>query len=254
MNILIVEDEIRAAQQVKNMLEHNFSDAHILEIIESVEDGVEWLANNTSPDLILMDIQLADGLSFEIFQKVKVEAPVIFTTAYDQYSIKAFKVNSIDYLLKPIQEDDLKFAIKKYKNLFAQKSSPIVDRLTIEKLINNLTEDKFRQRFVVKEGNSMTFVQVEDIAFFYSEDGISFLMTLHGKRYIVDMTIDAIEKDLSVRDFHRINRGQIVNIKSIEKIHPYFNHRLKLEIRGNKNHEFIVSRNRTSEFKGWVNS
>lgn len=253
MDILIIEDEIRAAQQLTTMLRNIAPALNILEVVESVEDSVSWFKNQKHPDLVFMDIQLADGLSFEIFQQVEIEAPVIFVTAFDQYSIKAFKVNSIDYLLKPIQEKDLHVAMDKYRKLYDQPSPVPLDALTIEKLINNLAIDKSRKRFIVKEGASMTFVQIEDIAYFYSEEGISFLVTQQNKRYIVDMPLDAIEKDISAQDFARINRGQIIHIRSIQKIHPYFNHRLKLEVKGNTKLEFIVSRNRASAFKAWVN-
>ena len=254
MNILIIEDEIRAAQQLQIMLKTSYPNFNILDTLESVEDSVEWLHNNTPPNLILMDIQLADGLSFDIFQKVKVDAPVIFTTAYDQYSIKAFKVNSVDYLLKPIQENDLKIAITKFQKLHSQNSASNIDTLTLEKLITNLVVKPSRKRFMVKDGGAMTFVSINDVAYFYSEDGISFLVKKNNKRFIVEMTLDAIEKDISSKDFFRINRGQIVAIQSVEKIHPYFNHRLKLDILGNTKLDFVVSRNRTSDFKTWVNT
>ena len=254
MKILIIEDEIRAAQQLQTMLKAYGSEYHILGILESVEDSVEWLQNNAPPDLILMDIQLADGLSFEIFQKIKIEVPVIFTTAYDEYSIKAFKVNSVDYLLKPIQKKDLDNALEKYKKLFAQSSTLGIDASTLEKLVSNLIVEPTRKRFMVKDGASMVFVMIEDIAYFYSEDGVSFLVKKNNKRYLIDMILDAIEKDVSASDFFRINRAQIVGIHAIQKIHPYFNHRLKLDILGNSKLDFIVSRNRTSDFKKWVNT
>ncbi len=254
MNILIIEDEIRAAQQLQIMLKNNYPNFNILGTLESVEDSVEWLNNNTPPNLILMDIQLADGLSFEIFQQINIEVPVIFTTAYDQYSIKAFKVNSVDYLLKPIQENEFKSAIEKYQKLYTQNTSSNIDALTLEKLITNLVVEPARKRFMVKDGGAMIFVSMEEVAYFYSEDGISFLVKKNNKRYIVEMTLDAIEKDISPSNFFRINRGQIVGIESVEKIHPYFNHRLKLDISGNSKLEFVVSRNRTSEFKAWVNT
>ncbi|MFT6319477.1 MAG: DNA-binding LytR/AlgR family response regulator [Granulosicoccus sp.] len=254
MKILIIEDEIRAAQQLQIMLKNNYPNFTILDTLESVEDSVAWLNNNTPPNLILMDIQLADGLSFEIFQQVNIEVPVIFTTAYDQYSIKAFKVNSVDYLLKPIQENELKSAIEKYQRLYTQNTSSNIDTNTLEKLITNLVAEPARKRFMVKNGGAMTFVSMEEVAYFYSEDGISFLVKKNNKRYILEMTLDAIEKDISRSNFFRINRSQIVGIESVEKIHPYFNHRLKLDISGNSKLEFVVSRNRTSEFKAWVNT
>lgn len=254
MRVLIIEDEIRASQQLQIMLQGLNPEIDILDTLESIEDSIQWLKENKPPELIFMDIQLADGLSFEIFQKIEIVTPVIFTTAFDQYSIKAFKVNSIDYLLKPIQENDLQAALNKFQAIYNTNQSATLDPLTIEMLINNLSTDKSRQRFIVKEGNSMSFVQTEDIAFFYSEDGLSFLVTHHDKRYILDMTLDAIEKDISSLQFNRINRGQIVNIEAIKKIFPYFNHRLKLELNNTLfKQEFIVSRNRTSDFKNWVN-
>ena len=254
MKILIIEDEIRAAQQLQSLLKKNFPEMKILETLESVEDSVDWFKNNSNPDLILMDIQLADGLSFDIFHTVNIEAPIIFTTAYDQYSIKAFKVNSVDYLLKPIQENELKSAINKYQKLYAQNTPSNINASTLEKLISNLVVQPSRKRFMVKDGGAMTFVLIEDVAYFYSEDGISFLVKKNNKRFIVEMTLDAIEKDISAIDFFRINRGQIVGIESVEKIHPYFNHRLKLDILKNTKLDFVVSRNRTSEFKTWVDT
>ncbi|MEM6317088.1 MAG: LytTR family DNA-binding domain-containing protein [Bacteroidota bacterium] len=251
MRVLIIEDEIRAAKQLEAMLTNMFPKIEVVDILDSVEESVAWLQQHLHPDLMILDIQLADGLSFEILQQVEVEVPIIFTTAYDQYSIRAFKVNSIDYLLKPIQEEDLRIAIEKYLKLNKRDSSKL-DLLMVEKLINNLVTDKTRKRFVVKDGNSMSFVQVGDIQFFYSEDSISFLMTNTKKRYIVDMTLDTIEKDLNDHQFFRINRKQIVNINAIQRMHPYFNHRLKLDLSGHSQLEFIVSRKRLQSFKEWI--
>lgn len=253
MKILIIEDEIRAAQQLQSMLKENDPSVEILGTLDSVEDSIAWLKSNHLPDLLFMDIQLADGLSFEIFNSISIEAPIIFTTAYDQYSIKAFKVNSVDYLLKPLVEEDLRNALNKYRKLYETKTAQPIDALVLEKLVNNLSQEKGRKRFIVKEGNSMTFVQVEDVQYFYSEDGISFLMTKQNKRYIVDMTLEAIEKDLLAGAFFRINRHQIVSIDSINKMQPYFNNRLMLDIEGGKKMEFLVARKRVSDFRAWVN-
>jgi len=253
MKVLIIEDEIRASQQLSAVLKNNFTNVNILDTLESVEESINWFRSHSSPDLIFMDIQLADGLSFEIFESTTIDAPVIFTTAYDQYSIKAFKVNSIDYLLKPIVEKDLIFAVEKYEKLHRTGTNQQLDRLLIEKLTNNLSVDKTRKRFIVKEGASMTFVQIEDISFFYSEEGVSFLITQHNKRYIIDMTLEAIEKDISSNDFFRINRHQIISIPALQKINPYFNNRLSLELKGTSKQTFIVSRKRVSQFKQWVN-
>jgi len=253
MEVLIIEDETRASAQLKSLLAVHFPQVQILDIIESVEESVNWLQANKSPSLIFMDIQLADGLSFEIFESVDVQSPIIFTTAYDQYSIKAFKVNSVDYLLKPIIEKDLLTAVNKYQKLYAREEKPVLDVMTINKLINNLTEDKSRKRFIVKEGSSMTYVHVEDIAYFDSAEGITFLHTKTQKRYTLDMTLDVIEKDVNPDNFFRINRGQIIHVEAVSKIKPYFNNRLTLDVANFSKEEFIVSRGRSTEFKKWVN-
>ncbi len=253
MNVLIIEDEIRASEQLEILVKKHFPEFNILETLESVEDSIHWFNNNDAPDLIFMDIQLADGLSFEIFQQTKIVSPVIFTTAYDQYAIKAFKVNSIDYLLKPLVEIDLVAAIEKFKSLHQLSSKNNIDSQVLQNLVNQLTQDKRKERFIVKEGNSMTIVQIEDINFFYSEDGVSFLKTQNNKRYIVDMTLESIEKAIDEKLFFRINRHQIISIGSIEKIQPYFNNRLSIDINKGKDIKFLVSRNRVSHFKNWVN-
>lgn len=253
MKVLIIEDEIRASEQLGILVKKNFQSFNILAKLESVEDSIDWFKNNEAPDLIFMDIQLADGLSFEIFDEVKIVSPVIFTTAYDQYAIKAFKVNSIDYLLKPLVESDLVSAIEKFKTLQQLSSNNNIDSQVLQNLVNQLTQDKKRERFIVKEGNSMSIVQIEDINFFYSEDGVSFLKTKNNKRFIVDMTLESIVKSVDEKLFFRINRHQIISIGSIEKIQPYFNNRLSIDISKGKDLKFLVSRNRVSHFKTWVN-
>jgi len=253
MNVIIIEDEKRASDQLHSLLKKHFEDVQVVKVIEDVEGSVAWLKENKHPDLLFMDIQLADGLSFEIFESVDVQSPIIFTTAYDQYSIKAFKVNSVDYLLKPIVENDLISAVEKYKKIHGNQDPGVIDPLTINKLINNLTENKFRKRFIVKEGSSMTYVHVEDVAFFNSEDGITFLHTKGLKRYTLDMTLESVSKDIKNSDFFQINRGQIVCVDCIDKIKPYFNNRLSIQISNYPEEDFIVSRNRSTEFKAWVN-
>lgn len=251
MNITIIEDELRAYKQLEQMLTEVPMEMNIIAHLESVDESVDWFQNNEHPDLIFMDIQLADGLSFEILKVVEINVPIIFTTAFDQYAIKAFKYSSIDYLMKPFHQDELNAALDKFQKQ-KNKESAVIDQLTIEKLMNNLIKSKGKKRFIVKEGNSMTFVQVEDILYFYSEDSISFIMTKTKKRYIIDMSLDAIEDDLDPAHFFRINRKQIIQINSIDKIHPYFNHRLKLDINGWSDLEFIVSRKRMKEFNVWL--
>ena len=253
MKIVIIEDELRAYEQLKSMLMEEAIEMNIMAHLESVDESIEWFQDNPHPDLIFMDIQLADGLSFEILKTVEINVPIIFTTAFDQYAVKAFKYSSIDYLMKPFHQDELTTALNKFQKQ-KNKESAVIDKLTIEKLMNNLVKSKGKKRFIVKEGNSMTFVQLEDILYFYSEDSISFILTKTKKRYIIDMSLDAIEDDLDPEQFFRINRKQILHINSIDKIHPYFNHRLKLDINGLSDAEFIVSRKRMKEFNVWLRS
>ncbi len=250
MQILIIEDEVRAANQLTSLLSKSLDDYDLLEIIDTVEDAVEWFAENISPDLVFMDIQLADGLSFEIFQKVKVDAPIIFTTAFDQYAIQAFKVNSIDYLLKPIQHEDLNFALDKFKDSRKQMT---VETSLIEDLMSSLKPKSYREGILVKEGQAFFQLKTQEILYFYAENGLSFCVSEKG-RNIIDETMDQIFSNLDPNQFFRINRGQIISKKAILKMESYFNHRMKLSLAHARGNEFIVSRAKTSEFKKWLNT
>ena len=249
MRILIIEDEPRAASQLQKMLNVCGLDYELLDIIDTVEDAVSWFQNHAMPELVFMDIQLADGLSFEIFQKIEVEAPIIFTTAFDQYAIQAFKVNSIDYLLKPIQEDDLKLALNK----FDKSNNPNnVNADVLKQLLGSLQAEPKRSGMLVKDGGGFVQVKIADILYFYSEDSITFGVTA-SKRYVVDETMDQVFESLDPEQFYRINRGQIVSKGSIQKFAPYFNHRVKLTVVNPREQEFVVSRQKTSDFKSWMN-
>ncbi|GAA0196667.1 LytTR family DNA-binding domain-containing protein [Fulvivirga kasyanovii] len=249
MQILIIEDEIRAVSQLQLMLKACDFNFELLEIIDTVEDAVLWFQQNETPDLVFMDIQLADGLSFEIFQKTTVKAPIIFTTAFDQYAIQAFKVNSVDYLLKPIQKDDLKGALDKF--LESNKSSAL-DTATLKQLLSDLQVPVEREGILVKSGNGFVQLKISDLLYCYSEDSITFGVTLN-KRFIIEETIDELFATLDHTKFFKINRGQIVAKSSVLKIEPYFNHRVKLSVTNPKDQEFIVSRPKTSDFKKWMN-
>lgn len=255
MNVLIIEDEFRAANQLQNMLAKCNFDYKLVEIIDTVEDAVQWFQTRQMPDLVFMDIQLADGLSFEIFQKVEVEVPIIFTTAFDQYAIQAFKVNSVDYLLKPIQQEDIEKALKKFTK---SNRSQQVETSVLKQLLHSIqlqTESKHtkkRSGLLVKEGAGFVQINIEDVLYVYSEDSITFGIT-ETKRYIIDETIDQLFSSLDQDEFYRINRGQIVAKKAIQKIDPYFNHRVKLSLSNQRDLEFIVSRQKTSDFKAWLN-
>ncbi len=246
MEILIIEDETRAVSQLQRMLLACGFEYILLGVIDTVEDAVYWFQKNTTPDLVFMDIQLADGLSFEIFQNIKVEAPIIFTTAFDQYAIQAFKVNSIDYLLKPIQEDDLNSALDKLNKL--KKVQPDILKI----LLNSMEAATKRDGILVKEGSGFAQIKISDLLYIYSEDSVTFGITTK-KRYIIDETIDQLFGSLDQNHFYRINRGQLISKNSILKIDSYFNHRVKLSISNPYDQEFIVSRQKTSDFKIWLN-
>lgn len=251
MKILIIEDERPAASRLTKMIKKERGSAEIIEVIDSVETAVKWLGTFETPELIFMDIQLADGISFDIFKQVKVEAPVIFTTAYDQFMLKAFKVNSVDYLLKPIDPEELKAAIEKYEKIYHQEE-PSYDSSVIERLVNSIAQKDYKERFLVKIGQQLTYVSVDDIAYFYSEEGMVHAKNNAGKQYILDYTLDQLEKLINPKYFFRINRKFITRLNSIHKIHTYFNSRLKLELLPRIDMDIIVSRDRVNDFKNWL--
>ena len=250
MQILIIEDESRAANQLQSMLKACDFNYQLLTIIDTVEDSVLWFQKNEAPDLVFMDIQLADGLSFEIFQKIDIEAPIIFTTAFDQYAIQAFKVNSVDYLLKPVQKEELDIALNKF---IKSKRSATIAPETLKQLLSTIQTVPKRQGFLVKDGNDFIQIKTSDLLYIYSQESITFGVTA-VKQYIIDETLDQLFDSLNHEEFYKINRGQIVAKNAVQKISPYFNHRVKLTIVHAKNHDFIVSRQKTTDFKTWMNS
>lgn len=250
MNILIVEDEQPAAKHLRNLIWEYRPQYNILDAIDSVENAVKWLRVNAAPDLIFLDIQLADGLSFDIFNQVSLQSPVIFTTAYDQYTLKAFKLNSVDYLLKPIDPEELGHALAKFDQFFGKKMN--YDLQTIQQMIQNISQPQYKERFLVKVGQQMNYITVVDIQYFYSEDGMAYAKTADNKRYLVDYTLEQLEEILDPSEFFRINRKVITHIQAIQKIAPYFNSRLKLEIEPKAGFDVVVSRERVNAFKEWL--
>ena len=252
MKVLIIEDEIPAAKRLSNLVHQFKPEAQILEVIDSVDGAVKWLNTFEKPDLLFMDIQLSDGLSFDIFNHTEIQSPIIFTTAYDQYTLKAFKVNSVDYLLKPIDPDELEKAFLKFDKIYRQPQA--YDRSAIENLLKVMTQKEYKSRFVVKVGQQLTYISVEDISYFYSDDGLLCAKTNNGKRHILDYTLDQLEQVLDPSEFFRINRKIITRINAINKIHTYFNSRLKLELNPKTELEVIVSRDRVNDFKKWLDN
>ncbi len=251
IQVLIIEDEPPAANRLKKMIHTLRPEWHVLDIIDSVEDAVHWFSKNSRPQLVFMDIQLADGLSFEIFKHTDLECPIVFTTAYNNYTLEAFNVNAVHYLLKPIENGALEEAIKK----FEKTRQPHLDPQLISKLLQEVSpgHQKERKRFLVKTGGRLSFVPVEEIAFFFSDEGNAFITTRAGERFLIDQTIEEIEKEVSSSSYFRINRKMIVHINSIARIEPHFNNRLVIETLPAFEEEIIVSRLRVNEFKDWLN-
>lgn len=250
MNALIIEDEPQAAQRLESLMRKIVPGVLILGKIDSVSNAVDWIRNNPAPDLILMDIQLADGISFLIFEQCEVKSPVIFTTAYDEYALKAFKVNSIDYILKPVDEGELAVALKKYRSLSGDVK-PDVKLYNIEQAIQMLTR-KYKSRFVIKVGEHLRSIEVTDILFFVSLEKTTFCHTRENRKCILDFTLDELEDVLDPNIFFRINRKYIVSTYAILDMISYTNSRLKLVLKNSDDKDVIVARERVQEFKAWL--
>ncbi len=253
MKILIIEDEELAVKKLHKMLVGIDQDIEVIADLDSIESSVEWLENNEAPDLIMMDIELLDGQSFEIFNRVKVKSPVIFTTSYDEYALKAFKVNSVDYLLKPIQREDLAAALDKYKQMFATAPAPSIDMdLLVKELQQKLQPKEFRKRFLVKNVQKLVSVETDDIAYFYSDGRLNFFKTQDNKKYVVDYTMDELDEMLDPDKYFRISRSFFVSIGSVEQINDYFGNRLILALKPAVDKEALVSREKVTDFKKWL--
>ena len=253
MKVLIIEDEPFAQNELKRLLDKADKTIQVLDCIDSVEDSVEWLAGNQAPDLIFMDIQLSDGLSFDIFKQTEVKAPVIFTTAYDEYAIQAFKVNSIDYLLKPVKQTDLENAIKKFKYLH-EKSGEQPASISIQQieLLLSAGMPKFKSRFIAKVGEQLKHIEVSEIAYIKAEDNEVVLVTKNNNRYIIDYTLDQLGGLMDPNQFFRINRSYMATIGSIGKISKYFNSRLHIELLPKTEDTVLISRVRVPDFLKWM--
>ncbi|SFF00022.1 LytR/AlgR family response regulator transcription factor [Spirosoma endophyticum] len=277
MTILIIEDEEPTARKLQRLLADVVAEGRVVGITGSVDESVEWLRANPKPDLIFMDIELADGQSFDIFNRISVASPVIFTTAYDEYAIKAFKVNSIDYLLKPVKEADLRQAINKLQALrdvlVDQKSKSGMNSLeaSMANLLQHLqhiapsatphavTTDRprpmpfaFRDRFMIKQGQRLFSVSIDEVAFFFSRNKLSFLKTRDEHEWLVDYTMDELVQMLDPRRFFRLNRQVIAELRAVDKVHLYFNGKLKINLRPAFEEEVVVSREKAGELKLWL--
>jgi DNA-binding LytR/AlgR family response regulator len=254
MKTIIIEDEKPAARLLQRKLEK--LDIEVGVMLHSVEEALDWFSKNEHPDLIFLDIQLSDGLSFEIFEKVEIKSAVIFTTAYDEYALRAFKLNSIDYLLKPIDEDDLQIAVAKFKSLMPkqelQTQSLGIDFEQIKKMLTNPFEKNYKKRFTVKIGQHLKVISIDEIECFFSENKGTYIHTFDNRNYLIECTLELLEQELDPADFFRISRKFIIPLKAIKEIVVYSNSRLKVILPSFKEEDVIVSREKVSDFKTWI--
>ena len=254
IKVLIIEDEIPAQRLLKETLQEIDIKTEVIGCLNSIKSAVDWFQNNPHPDIVLLDIQLSDGLSFEIFKQVKVESTIIFTTAFDEYAIQAFKVNSIDYLLKPVEKEELQIAFEKYQHYnkqFIQEKNSNIDFKKLADLIKNEKSD-YRKRFLIQSNESFFHLPVEEIALFYSMQGITFAVTFEKREYPVNFSLESLKEQLNPDIFFKINRQFIVNIDAIKRVHSYFNGKLKLEIEPSYAQDIVVGKDKAAAFKRWM--
>ncbi|SNR15594.1 LytR/AlgR family response regulator transcription factor [Tenacibaculum jejuense] len=250
MNVLIIEDEKPAARRLNRMLAE--LNIEVNTMLHSVEEALNWFQTNEHPDLIFLDIQLSDGLSFEIFEEIPVKSAIIFTTAYDEYALKAFKLNSIDYLLKPIDDEELKVAVDKYKEQQPKSNNIQVDINEIRKLLINPIDRKYKKRFTIKIGQHIKIIHTDNIECLYSENKATYIHTNENRNYLIDHSLEHWYDHLDPEQFFRVNRTFIVHINAIKDIISYTNSRLKLVLYSFTDQEIIVSRERVKDFKNWI--
>lgn len=248
MNVLIIEDEYLTAERLEGLLRKYDPAIQVLAKLPSVAEAVEWFSTHPQPDLAFMDIHLEDGLAFSIFDQLALTVPVIFTTAYDEYMIKAFKVNSVDYLLKPIDPEELTAALDKFKTL----RSPSTDLKSILHLIQKPQESGLKSRFMISVGTRIKSVEIADVAYFFSEEKITFLVTRDGTRYPIEYSLDKLTQLTDPNQFFRLNRQFLVGFPAIDTIHTYSAGKLKVDLRPSARQEVFVSGDRITDFKNWL--
>lgn len=255
MNVLIIEDEALAAERLESLISRYDTDIRIVAKLQSVEAGQEWLTANEAPDLGFFDIELSDGTVFELARKVSIRFPVIFTTSYDQYALEAFSLPSVDYLLKPIRYARLEQALNKFRD-YQRTFSPAQAEADLNKLLEKVAPAilpaNYKSRWLVKNGNLIQAVPTADIAYFYSEQKLSLLVTREGKRFPMDQSLDQIMDLLDPDQFFRLNRKYIIHVAAVAKMHPYFKGRLKVELQPAMDDDIVVSSDKTPEFKAWL--
>lgn len=251
MTVLIIEDEAPAARRLQKLLEEINPQISIIAVLGGVNESIEWLQSNTCPDIIFMDIQLNDGISFEIFDQVNIPHPIIFTTAFDDYVLNAFKVNSIDYLLKPINEEELKRSLDKYENLKSQFTTS--DHSLIKSLVSQVQQQdkQYKTRFLVKKGEQLLSINTADILSFQSRNGLVYILTAGNKKYLIDQTLDDLAQILDSQKYFRVNRQFILSYESIQIVHKFGKGKLLVETTFNCDEQIIISAEKASIFKTW---
>lgn len=250
MKVIIIEDELPAAKRLAKLLVSCNDAIEVIQTLDSVEASVRYLSDALAVDLIFMDVQLADGVSFDIFEKVKITAPVIFTTAFDQYTLKAFKVNSIDYLLKPIDEEELQQSLKKYQLLYSKATTDFSDKLF--KMMQDINTVKYKERLLIKRGQQLSYLKTENTAYCFADGKLCYAVDFNATKYLLENNLSQLEEQLQPASFFRINRHLLVNIEAVKKVHTWLGGRLKLEIVPSTTAETIVSRERVNDFKEWL--
>jgi DNA-binding LytR/AlgR family response regulator len=251
INILIIEDEYPAAERLQKLVHKVDQNATIIQVIDSVEAANNWLDTHEQPDLILSDIQLSDGLSFQIYENRPMDCPIIFTTSYDEYALKAFKVQGIDYLLKPIKEAELDLALKKFRQVYGKFSSTVYND-NLSQLIGQLMPKSYKSRFVIKSADQLIPIQEEQIAYFYTTNQLVCMVKIDGSSHMVDYKLEELENMLNPQLFFRLNRQFISRLSSIHKIHQHFNGKLKIELAPVCKEEVLVSKEKVPVFRRWL--
>lgn len=250
MKAIIIEDEKPAARRLNRLLDG--LNVAVATMLHSVEEAIDWFMNNEHPDLIFLDIQLSDGLSFEIFDHVSIKSAIIFTTAYDEYALQAFKLNSIDYLLKPIDDEELQKAVHKYQSLKSETQKIKIDFEDIKKLLVNPAEREYKKRLTARVGHHLKIINIDEVECFYSENKGTYAATTEGRNFLLETTLENLESELAPKTFFRVSRKFYVNINHIKDIISYTNSRLQLKMNRFKEQEIIVSRERVKDFRLWL--
>ena len=250
MKVIIIEDEIPAANRLAKLLHNYNDDIEIIHKADSIESSVRYLGTTQNIDLIFMDIQLADGLSFDIFEKVKISTPVIFPTAFDQYTLKAFKVNSIDYLLKPIDEKELQQSLDKYQKLYPKTQEDFSGKIT--RLLQEMNAVKYKERLLIKRGQQLSYLKTESTAYCFADGKLCYAVDFNGAKYLLENNLSQLEEQLQPDNFYRINRHLLINIEAVKKVHTWLGGRLKVEMPFATTAETVVSRERVNGFKEWL--